>query len=169
MLFGDTIIFTPSNEDWHKRRHAIAPALYKGKLRDLFDLAKQMIRKCLEELKERCKDGPTEVDLRQLSGYWHGRIFLFCAFGQDLADQKIEYETGSETLVVTIAEALSRAFHDVVERAAWAHVVFFPFLLNCWWLPAEKVIARNCKRLQDYFTGVLAARREARKSNTKEA
>jgi cytochrome P450 len=42
-MLGNGILFSQTNIDWRKRRTAISPAFYKGKLVKLFEMAKSVV------------------------------------------------------------------------------------------------------------------------------
>lgn len=56
-LFGKSILLAESTPEWSKRRKAIAPAFYKGKLIKMLEIVKDTVRVFENKLLNMTKDG----------------------------------------------------------------------------------------------------------------
>jgi len=91
-MVGNGILFSQTDVDWRKRRSAISPAFYKGKLVKLFELAKSVVYKTNERWKNLSAGGRTRISFMDEVSSMHVKILLKCAFGEDLSEELIDFE-----------------------------------------------------------------------------
>ena len=163
-LFGGGILFSQTDAVWRKRRTAIAPAFYKGKLVNLVELAKSCVHETHQRWKKLCANGKTRIDFMEEVSMMHVKILMSCAFGTDISDRLIDYETEGKVEKKNVAFVIRTVFHDCINRLADPHIVMFPFLATWHITPYERRLLRNCERLREFILSVVQSRRAAIKA-----
>jgi cytochrome P450 len=149
-LLGGGILFSQTDAVWRKRRSAIAPAFYKGKLVNLVELAKSRVQETHKRWKQLCANGRTRINFMEEVSMMHVKILLQCAFGIDISDNLIDYEHDGKTEKKSVAYVLRTVFHDCINRMADPHIVMFPFLATWHITPYERRLLRNIEKLRDF-------------------
>lgn len=91
----------------------MSPAFYKGKLETLTEIAKSAVRTTVERFESlSSKNG--EVDIMQEVNTMTTRILLVCAFGVDIADQKVDFWINGRLEKRTVGFSLLATFNDLV-------------------------------------------------------
>ena len=63
-LMGDSILLSPTSQEWKTSRKVLSPSFYKGKLVQMVDLAKVSMQTTLTRFKQLASAGPrTTIDL----------------------------------------------------------------------------------------------------------
>jgi cytochrome P450 len=146
---GTSILFAQTDTRWKKRRAAMSPAFYKGKLESMVELAKGCVQQTLKRWKEISKSGqPIQIEMMEMVSDMHVRILLMCAFGCDFSEQELDFEHDGKVEKKPVSYVLRTTFHECVSRLCDPHVVIFPFLADCYITPGERAIQRNCRRLR---------------------
>jgi cytochrome P450 len=158
-LLGGGILFSQTTANWKKRRNAISPAFYKGKLIGLIELAKGVVEETVTRWKSLSKAGRTRIDFMDEIGMMHVKILLKCALGYDVAETEMDFEEHGKLGKATVAHALRTTFHDCINRMSDPHIVIFPFLADFYLTPAECALRRNCERLRDLILKMVHKRR----------
>jgi cytochrome P450 len=154
-LLGGGILFSQTTTDWKKRRNAISPAFYKGKLVGLVDLAKGVVAETVQRWKQLCEKGRTRIDFMDEVSMMHVKILLKCALGKDISERMMDYEEHGKMCKVTVAHALRNTFHECINRMADPHVVIFPFISDFYITPHERAVRRNCERLRAFILNIV--------------
>lgn len=148
-LLGNSILFADTNPEWRKRRTAFAPAFYKGKLVQMFDIAKQSMRVTINRWK-RIAAGKqrTQFDFQEEMQIMSGRILLTCALGEDISELEIPYWRDGRMTMRQINFVLLQTFLDCLDRMAQLHTMLFPFLRDWYILPSERDLLANCREIR---------------------
>ena len=113
VLTGESILFTETTEDWRSTRKAMSPAFYKGKLESLTEIAKTAIETTVKRFEELLKD-KNEIDILNEINTMTTRILLTCAFGVDIADEKIDFWVNGQLQKCKVGQSLSLTFNDMI-------------------------------------------------------
>jgi cytochrome P450 len=168
-LLGEGILFSQTDTRWRKRRTAISPAFYKGKLVKLVELAKDMVVETNERWQKLAVNGRTRINFMEEVSNMHVKILLKCALGEDVSEKLIDFESNGKVEKKTISYSLRTTFHHLLNRMSDPHVIFFPFLADKFIFPGERAIERNCQRLREYILKVVQDRRERMKHAPEDA
>ena len=158
-LLGDGILLSQTTALWRKRRSAVSPAFYKGKLVMLVELAKQMVYDTNNRWKMLSKSGKTRINFMEEVSNLHTKILLKCALGEDVSEMLIDFEANGKIEKKTVSYALRTTFHQQINRMSDPHIVFFPFLSDIYITPYERAIMRNCERLREFILRIAKKRR----------
>lgn len=150
-MLGNGILFSQTDVDWRKRRTAISPAFYKGKLVKLFEMAKSVVLKTNQRWRNLSAGGRTRISFMDEVSRMHVSILLKCAFGTDLSEEMIDFEHESKVEKKTLSYALRTTFHECINRMADPHIVVFPFLADIYITLKERAVLRNCHRLRNFI------------------
>jgi cytochrome P450 len=161
-LLGRSILTADTSPDWRKRRAAISPAFYKGKLVLMCNIAKDAMQTTISQWRKTINDQPRTIfnfieEMQNSSA----RVLLSCALGEDLSETNVDYHCNGKVEKRHISFVLRQTFHDSVMRALHPKLIFFPFLLDMYITRHEREILTNCKTVRTLIQGIITRRREA--------
>lgn len=132
----------------------MSPAFYKGKLENLTEIAKSAVRTTVKRFESlSSKNG--EVDIMQEVNTMTTRILLVCAFGVDIADQKVDYWVNGRLEKRTVGFSLLATFGDLIQRVGAPHVQLCPPLASYFILSKERDMKRNAQALRAFVETVI--------------
>lgn len=111
-LTGKSILFAETDDVWRKRRTALGPAFYKGKLIEMIELAKDCMKGTLDRWIKKCEEngGTAKVDLINEVSLMFTRIILKCAIGESLDDVEVDYWVDGVNLRKDVPYSLRNTF-----------------------------------------------------------
>ena len=133
-LTGESILFAETTQDWKDTRKAISPAFYKGKLEKLTEVAKSAVQTTIDRFEKNLAEAEAagkssaEIDIIMEVNTMQSRILLVCAFGKDIADEKVDYWINGRLTQRTVGFSLATTFNDLINRLGAPHIQLFPFL-----------------------------------------
>ena len=92
-LMGNSLLFENSNELWSKKRKSLSTSFYKDKLLGYFELMKQQACEHAGVIHEEYIKKNRPMDIVEEIMQAHINILLSCAFGINLKNFKLPYET----------------------------------------------------------------------------
>ena len=87
------------------------------------------------------------------------RILLVCAFGVDIADQKVDYWNNGKLEKRTVGYSLENTFNNLIQRIVAPHVQFLPFFADCFITRWERETKWNAEALRAFCQKVIDNRR----------
>ena len=150
-LTGESILLAETTQDWKDTRKALSPALYKGKLENLTELAKTAVQTTVNRF-DKLMGGSNKanIDIMEEVNTMTTRILLVCAFGVDIADQEVDYWIKGRCEKRTVGFSLSATATDLVARIGSPHVQLFPPLASYFLTPWERDMRRNSEALRNF-------------------
>ena len=113
-------------------------------------------------LKEKCKNGPTKINLIREISNMITSILLRCMVGRDISVEQVGY-WGEDGILrkVDLSYSLKNCFSAAIDRMASPHVGMFPQLASWYILPRERRILANCKLVREFLKKVWLDRKNA--------
>jgi cytochrome P450 len=149
-LTGNSILLAETTPEWKKRRVAVSPAFYKGKLIQMVNIAKESVQVTVERWRKIIGGKPrTRFDFMEEMQLLAARILLTCALGEDVSEDKVNYHHDGKVEQREVSFVLRQTFHDCIFRMASPHVVAFRFLSDCYLMPYERDIKANCESVRN--------------------
>ena len=157
-ILGSSLLSSPSNEDWRRKRKALAHAFYKERLGLMTGVLKDTVCKRLSKWHQEIlkNEGSTQIDISHEFETIFNDNIVHIAFGEDLSDLKFDFDFFNsekqkfDRRQVNIGEALSNVFDQLVYMIVMRHenpITFLAFRLFSYNLdlhPNCKVIKSNC-------------------------
>ena len=156
-LLGGSILFADTNEMWRKRRTALSPAFYKGKLVQMVETAKASMRVTLAEWHH--KDS-SRIDLVHEISLMFTRLLLRCAIGESLDGVTINFWQKGKVRKVEVQYALRTCVQEMIDRLYHLHVYFCSSLATQYIFPYERDILANCREIRSLFHKMVEKRRK---------
>jgi len=171
-LTGRSILFAETDELWKKRRDAIRPAFYKGKLIEMIETAKDCMRGTLDRWTKKTEqngDDSAKIDLINEISLMFTRIILKCAIGESLDDYEIDYWVDGVNVRSDVPFSLRNTFQKLLDRQFLPWCALFPYFHTKFIMPFERDILANCKALRALFEHMIKERRDLIKNNPEAA
>jgi cytochrome P450 len=113
---GDSILMSASNTDWSNKRKSLSQAFYKDKLLKMLEIVKECMREKVREWREKYVDSGKEMDLILETSKTFIKIFLMCAFGEDLTEKQILHSSNGVKSLKPLPYVLREVFHNSLMR-----------------------------------------------------
>ena len=166
-ITGWSILFAETGENWRKRRAALTPTFYKGKLISMINMVKQSMQQTLELLIKKTQEGGGSAKIEYISeiSNMFARIILTCAIGESLDGVKVDWYEKGQISKKDVPFALRDAFGKLLERNFDARNLLFPSLINVYLLPVDRELKTNCNTLRLLFQKMVNGRKEEFKND----
>lgn len=168
-LFGKSIAFAETSPEWAKRRKALSPAFYKGKLIKMLEIVKDTVRVFEKKLLDMTKDGQTaKIDIIREVSDLNASIMLSCGYGYDISGEVMDYHIDGRIEKRETAYVLKNTILGMVQRHADLKVGAFPVMAKYYITRHEKELYANCMNLRAKFRSLIKERRAQTKNSNEE-
>lgn len=161
-MIGRSILAAETTPEWRKRRTAISPAFYKGKLALMCNIAKEAMQITITRWHKIIDGKPrTQFNFIEEMQTATARIILMCALGEDLSETLVDYHCNGKVEKRHISFVMRQTFHDLILRMFDVKLIFFPFLFDMYLTKRERELLANCKAVRSLIQGIITRRRVA--------
>jgi cytochrome P450 len=108
-LIGRSILFANSNAEWKKRRTALSPTFYKGKMQAMIKEIKTLVDQTCQEWVYRQREssgGVIIVDIIKEIASLYSKIMLKCAIGESLHNNRVDFYVDGENRPRPVGNAI---------------------------------------------------------------